>query len=290
MQRISTATKAVDLFGGGKHGFKNGDLALGVQATDLNADWFNSVQEELLRVIEAAGIAPSSANLNQLLNALRSPGVFTTQAQLDNTTKAATTAFVQQAIGNRKQAVIGLTAGAALNSGDGGCLVTLGGSGSYSVALPTPNIGGMSFEFVNYGTAVVTLTTPSGDFKGSVTSPSATSIVCQPGASLVVTCDGYTWLVNSGNGPGSLAANGYQRLPSGLIIQWSFFVGNATVGAQVPVIFPLTFPNALYALTFGAAGFTTTPCSAWFDSQTLSGFNARASTTSASNFWIAIGR
>lgn len=70
MKRIDTATRAPPLFGAGKDGFKNGNLAAGVAPTDLNADWFNNVQEELLSVIEAAGLAPNGADLAQLRKAL----------------------------------------------------------------------------------------------------------------------------------------------------------------------------------------------------------------------------
>jgi hypothetical protein len=71
MQRISTATKAVDLYGAGKHGFKNGNLPLGITATDLDADWCNGLQEEIVGVIEASGLAPSGAALNQLNQSIR---------------------------------------------------------------------------------------------------------------------------------------------------------------------------------------------------------------------------
>ena len=39
----------------------------------------------------------------------------------------------------------------------------------------------------------------------------------------------------------SLAANGYQKLPSGLIIQWGVYIKNAT---QSTITFPIVFPNA----------------------------------------------
>jgi hypothetical protein len=70
MKRIDTATKSVDLFGAGKHGFKDGNIALGVAPTDLNASWFNEVQEEILSVIEGAGIVADSAVLTQLAKAI----------------------------------------------------------------------------------------------------------------------------------------------------------------------------------------------------------------------------
>mgnify|MGYP003576275857 CR=1 FL=1 len=77
MKRIDTATRALNLFGPGKDGFKDGDLANGIAPTDLNAAAFNGYQEELANVIEAAGIALDGNNLAQLLAALnrRSPTV-----------------------------------------------------------------------------------------------------------------------------------------------------------------------------------------------------------------------
>jgi hypothetical protein len=95
MQRIDTATKDVDKFGAGKHGFKDGNKALGVAATQLDAAFFDGVQEELLAVIEAAGITPNAGVLTQLLTALRAAGVFITQAYSDNSTKVATTAWAK---------------------------------------------------------------------------------------------------------------------------------------------------------------------------------------------------
>lgn len=66
MQRITTSTKAVDLFGAGKHGFKDGDLPNGIVPTDFNADWANLVQEEIARAVEGAGIVLDGAVRNQL--------------------------------------------------------------------------------------------------------------------------------------------------------------------------------------------------------------------------------
>lgn len=71
MDRISTATKAVDLYGAGKHGFKDGDLANSILPTDLNAAWFNMVQEELLGVIESSGQVAAAGTLNQVTKAIK---------------------------------------------------------------------------------------------------------------------------------------------------------------------------------------------------------------------------
>lgn len=70
MDRISTTNKALNLFGAGKHGFKDGNLALGIAPTEFSAAWCNGIQEELLSVIEAAAIAPSAGSNVQLLAAI----------------------------------------------------------------------------------------------------------------------------------------------------------------------------------------------------------------------------
>ena len=87
----------------------------------------------------------------------------------------------------------------------------------------------------------------------------------------------------------SLSANGYSKLPGGLIIQW----GQGAAGVA-SVTFPIPFPNNLFSLV-------TTPYSAGNDiqyygtlivSQSLTGFtvdiNAGGTTKYAYN-WVAIG-
>lgn len=70
MQRINTTTKYPDKFGVGKHGFRNGDLANAVVPTDLVAEWFDGVQEEISRVIEASGATLDGTVFNQLYVAI----------------------------------------------------------------------------------------------------------------------------------------------------------------------------------------------------------------------------
>lgn len=70
MRRIDTSTKAVDLFGVGKHGFRNGDPALAILATKLNAEFFNSLQEEVASLIEASGQTLNPADNTQLAKAM----------------------------------------------------------------------------------------------------------------------------------------------------------------------------------------------------------------------------
>lgn len=70
MKRIDTATKAVDLFGPGKHGFKAGNVLAGEAPTKLSAGWFNALQEEVARAIEAFGLELDPEDNGQLAAAL----------------------------------------------------------------------------------------------------------------------------------------------------------------------------------------------------------------------------
>jgi hypothetical protein len=72
MHRIDTPTAAQDLFGPGKHGFRNGEPANAVLATRLNAEHFNAIQEEIAGVIEGSGAALNSADNGQLFTAIKS--------------------------------------------------------------------------------------------------------------------------------------------------------------------------------------------------------------------------
>lgn len=70
MQRISTATRVVDKFGAGKDGFTDGDVVGGIPATDLEADLFDNVQEEIANVVEGEGIVLDGAVHTQLRQAI----------------------------------------------------------------------------------------------------------------------------------------------------------------------------------------------------------------------------
>lgn len=71
MHRIDTSTAQVDKFGAGKNGFTGGNPQTGELPTALDADYFDTLQEELAGVIEAAGITLNKANNSQLLAAIK---------------------------------------------------------------------------------------------------------------------------------------------------------------------------------------------------------------------------
>lgn len=70
MDRI-THSSAVDI-GGGRRGFRSKDTVGGVPGTVVTATHMNATQEEMVSLIEKAGLAPDGADLAQLLKAIRS--------------------------------------------------------------------------------------------------------------------------------------------------------------------------------------------------------------------------
>lgn len=69
MDRINGAN-TVDI-GGGNRGFRDRNLTAGLAGTQVTAEHMNAVQEELLAVIEEAGLTPDDGNLTQLLEGLQ---------------------------------------------------------------------------------------------------------------------------------------------------------------------------------------------------------------------------
>lgn len=77
----------------------------------------------------------------------------------------------------------------------------------------------------------------------------------------------------------SLATSGYQKLPSGLIIQWGPIAAGAT-----NITFPIAFPTAC---TFAIASGSSTNVVSIVLSKTTTGFSING--TTASGTWYAIG-
>jgi hypothetical protein len=92
---------------------------------------------------------------------------------------------------------------------------------------------------------------------------------------------------------GTLSANtnGYQKLPSGLIIQWGTLT--TVVGS---VTFPVTFPNAClgasatYSATASQSGKASAPMVLSINASTLViGANDYNSVSQTGTYWLAIG-
>jgi len=98
-----------------------------------------------------------------------------------------------------------------------------------------------------------------------------------------------SWAQSLGSSTG---ASGYQKLPSGLIIQWGSF--SLPVGSTTSVSFPLTFPNYVFAVTTSQGHSTSYGYPFAVESLTTSGFTAAPDCSgginSGTGYYIAIGR
>lgn len=83
----------------------------------------------------------------------------------------------------------------------------------------------------------------------------------------------------------SKTSNGYQKLPSGLIIQW----GNASWSTSgTAVSFPMAFPTGCLAVVVGMAG--SVGGQPYVNNPTATGFNAfMTAGTTSNHYWLAIG-
>jgi phage-related tail fiber protein len=71
MDFIQTSNKQTDKFGSGKHGFKPGNPGTGELATFLSNEWCDTVQQEIVNVVEGAGLTPTVGVRNQMYLAIQ---------------------------------------------------------------------------------------------------------------------------------------------------------------------------------------------------------------------------
>ncbi|WP_337100929.1 gp53-like domain-containing protein [Paenibacillus sp. YIM B09110] len=88
---------------------------------------------------------------------------------------------------------------------------------------------------------------------------------------------------HDGNAALSLTGNGYQKLPSGVIIQWGVAAATTTLST---VTLPIAFPNSVFSVSATATG--TTGIYATVNAAGLTSFSVRSSASSNVN-WITIG-
>jgi hypothetical protein len=181
---------------------------------------------------------------------------FTTRPQFDDAKALATTEFVRRALGNCKGFVY-VSANTVLTAAQVGSYVSSNvGSGAVNVGLPLLSsvAPGSMFVISHSSTAMASFAVAiSGSdalvFEGLA--DTAAPYVMAVGETLTVVSTGVVWKVVASNGArflkygGGFAAGvgvqGYQKLPSGTVIQRGTGV---TVNGVGSVSFPVTFPTA----------------------------------------------
>jgi hypothetical protein len=145
--------------------------------------------------------------------------------------------------GNLRPAIVSFTASGSLTAAQTGSLVELNAASAATVTLPTPvGIAGQGYQIANIGAGVWTLSTPAGAFAGSGLNTASLSLATLQTAYVV--SDGNNWIVlQLSLGASSIAPSGYQKFPSGLIIQWGSYASSGTAAPNVTVTLPIAFPN-----------------------------------------------
>ncbi|MBX6386334.1 MAG: hypothetical protein IRZ07_25735 [Microbispora sp.] len=199
--------------------WSNGNPVSGQPATQLDQDWFNSVQEELVGIVLDAGLTPDKTNRAQVMQALR-----------------------RLYAGNVKL----VSASTVLTADDAGLVRVDASAGNVVLTLPAVNAANgrpLQFRIARVdGAAGNTVTVqPAG-------ADNLTSFTLAPGERVTLSSDGMATWYQTGAGPfsRSLGATGWQKLPSGLIVQWG--TGASVTGAGDVVTFPLAFPTAARAV------------------------------------------
>lgn len=283
--------------GAANDSYVDANPGLGIDGSPVPAAAIEYPQRELVAVIQAAGLTPSNATLNQLLLALRSAGVFATPPQFDSTTKAATTAFVQRALGNMQTTLY--AASTTLMAADAGKAVLLATVGTVMTLPLLSSVPlGSVFRFVNVtsnGAGSVVRQGSDVIYFGSTTLP---SVAVNGGESLDVVAHATGWVAIGGSMSlayasssfgSSLATSGYLKLPSGVIVQWGTVP--KTTSASVAVTWPIAFPNGFgrCVASFGGAANPAAGVSTGTPNQTGATFYSSVGTAGVDISYVCIG-
>lgn len=217
MQRISTADAAANLFGAGKNGFTDGNQVGGINATQLNAEWFNGSQEELCNIIELCGITLSASTRTQLASAIQTGKLIGANAA--GSANALTASF-----------------NPAITTLVDGMILVIRAAAANTTTAPTLAVGAIAAKTIMKGNNI----------------PLAVGDIIGAGHRLVLVYDA-TFnafaLQNPATGLRSsrlMAASGYKIMDDGTIMQWavgSSEPSNLTEPAQV-ISWPIPFPTA----------------------------------------------
>lgn len=190
-----------------------------------------------------------------------------TPAQFDDDTSVATTAFVQRSLGNAR-GFVQLSANTTLSASHVGMEVYAAtSSGTITLTLPSATAlkSGAKFKIFNTGVSdVIVARAGTNTIVVNNTTNTVTAVTLKSGDSIVLTSLGTGGLWYHGGGTAqlgsagafgaSLTASGWQRMPSGLILQWAKS-GTITAGQSGSVTWPIAFPNqCLFGISNASGG------------------------------------
>ena len=196
-------------------------------------------------------------NIADYLQAAITGALGVTPPQFDNDTSLATTAFVQRALGNF---AVGdsFAQDETLSAAKTGRHLLPNSNAITRVYLPSASAAGFTlggrgeaYHIQNTASQAIAVAPQGSDsiFVSGSSSGAGVALSLPVGAEVtLVRISNTAWaafgtgaLKSSADFGASLAANGYQKLPSGLIIQWGFVPKPSA--AAVAVTWPIAFPN-----------------------------------------------
>ena len=249
------------------------------------------------------GTTPANGTFTNLIATLSA--TLPTAGQFDNSTAGATTEFVQRALGNAS-AVTTVSTTSTLTNAAAGALIYCTPSANIVITLPPSSglVAGTQINFVNINPYTVQLHGNGSDVINFIGSGSSVSpiLITNDTATLIwtggvwnVIAGSIEWQYQSARFGSNLNSNGYQKLPSGLIIQWGSATSSGTSANNVAVTYPTAFPNITFQTYATVAGAPSTGnYSVLSGSTTTAGANFTAlingSATSGLGInWFALG-
>jgi hypothetical protein len=230
--------------------FTPGNPGGGIPATVPGYEWFNMVQEELVAVVTAAGLAPDAASQTQLRDAL--------DARYLRRTNPTVTGNLTVGVGGTGSiTAAGLMFGQDAGNDTG---VQFGAEGLLNVIINGLARANFNTSGMFVDGSIVTA--------GSVELPA----VAPPGVNSAAR-RGYV------DGTSALQSAGFMRFPGGLIVQWLTALtptaGGANLFAQTTQTWPLAFPTAVRWVGAslrdgGVDGLGWSGCSVWAEALSVS--------------------
>jgi len=234
--------------------FVDEDPVAGKPGSLIPASWGNGVTQELLKVIQTAGLTPAESANDQLLGALRSNRLFVTAPQFDSGKSVATTEFVTRT-GLQFSGFASYGASTVLSA------ATIGGVASFASNSPItatlPSVNGIAhastLHVINAGTGILTIS-PAANEQIETCNGTFGPLKLDLGDSAYLIKLSNQWRLYGGSvsdryataHSGVVGNVGYQRYPSGNIDQWG--VGTTDAKGEVNVSFPISFPNAFSSI------------------------------------------
>jgi hypothetical protein len=219
--------------------FTGGNPASGIPATVVDPDWLNMIQQELINIVDAGGITPSKTTYTQVLSAIKRIGQNTVVLTDTGAANAYTAAnAVPLVVGTWVDGVVQAVKIAHANTGpstyapDGLAAIPIYGLGLQPL---------QATELVAGSTAILMHATIASVNSGN---PICILMECPGGTQQIPAGTQSNHAVNLGQFAASMGANGYTKLPNGLILQWGNVAANSS--GLATLTFPIAFPNNLF--------------------------------------------